>query len=209
MIDIKKFSKGGLWVPARKSDSDRLLVALHGSNGSSRDFEGLEKIFDIPELNYLYLNGPIPSFSAYGWYSDTPTRIDALQTLEQAFDYIVQEGYPPKHIFLMGFSQGADLTFEFGVRYKHLLAGYIAISGRIEDLPALLNQGNPNIMKRGRWLVTHGTKDYNLSVDIMRQQVEQLRDAGFHIDYQEYEKIHEFEGLHELPHIRKWILSRM
>ena len=210
MIDLNKFPKGGLWIPAEKIGSDRILVAIHGSGGSCRDFEGLEKIFHIPELNYLYLNGPIPSYSNYRWYSDTAaTHNEAYGALQQSFDYLAREGYPPEHTFLLGFSQGAALTFEFGARYNHLLAGYIAVSGRIEDLPGLLNEGNPSIIRNGRWLVTHGTKDYNLSVDIIRQQVQQLKDAGFHIDYQEYDKIHEFEAKHELPCIREWIIQHM
>ena len=110
---------------------------------------------------------------------------------------------------MVGFSQGAVLTFEFGARYRNLFAGYIALSGRVEDLPGLLNEGNPSIIRRGEWLVTHGTRDYNLSVDIIRQQVEQLRSAGFHIDYKEYDKIHEFDAREELPYLREWILQRM
>lgn len=210
MVDLGKFPTGGMWIPARVKNSDWLLVALHGSNGSCRDFQGLEDIFNIPKLNYLYLNGPIRSYSNYRWYSSSESsRQNAYAILQLEFDYFARKGYLPKHTFILGFSQGAALAFEFGVRYKHLLAGYIAISGRIEDLPGLLNQGNPIIIRRGQWLVTHGTKDYNLSVDIIRKQTEQLRNAGFHIDYQEYEKKHEFEALCELPYIRSWILKRL
>jgi len=73
----------------------------------------------------------------------------------------------------------------------------------------MLHEADPSIVQRGRWLVTHGTQDYNLSIDIIRQQVEQLREAGFHIDYQEYDKKHEFEALQELPYVQEWIQGRM
>lgn len=209
MIELEKFPTGGLWIPAEDSSSKWLVIALHGSGGSSQDFAGLEDVFKIPSLNYLYLNGPIRAYSGYRWYSDLGARQDAYNTIQYALDYAANQGYPHQKTFLIGFSQGAALAIEFGARYPHLLAGYIGISGRIENLPGIFSQGNPNIIQKGKWLITHGTKDYNLSIDIIRQQVEQLREGGFHIDYREYDKIHEFDAKNELPDIRNWIRSRM
>ena len=208
-MDLEKFSTGGLWVPAQEQDSDWLLVAVHGSGGSAKDFEGLEDVFGIPSLNYLYLNGPIPDYSGYRWYSDLGPRTAAYEALRSALDVCIAEGYPPTHIILMGFSQGAALSIEFGVRYSHLLGGYIAISGRVENLPGLFSQGDPEIINRGRFLITHGTRDYNLSIELIRQQVERMREGGLSIDFREFDKIHEFESTQELPYIRNWILSRI
>lgn len=209
MIDTAHFPKGGLFIPANEPGSDWLLIAIHGSNGSCADFEGLEEIFGIPELNYLYLNGPIQSFSHYRWYDSPNTRRDAYVVLEDVFSYAKKQGYPPSHTFLMGFSQGAALTIEFGARHAERLAGYIALSGRVESLPSLLVEADDRIVRNGDFLITHGTQDYNLGVDVIRQQVEQMRHHGFHIDYQEYDKIHEFDAKNELPYIRDWVLKHM
>lgn len=206
MIDLKKIPHGGIWIPSSKKGSKWLVVALHGSGGSAANFQGLETIFNLPKMNFLYLNGPIREYSNYRWYTDAPeSRQHALNYLASIFDLIIQSGYSPSQIFLIGFSQGAALTFEFGLRYTHLLAGYVAISGRIEDLPALLNQMQPQITTRGNWMVTHGTKDYNLSVDVMRNQVQVLQKAGLAINYREYPKTHEFDNQQELPDISRWI----
>jgi phospholipase/carboxylesterase len=206
MFDLNKIPNGGLWLPAEKKGSKWVLVALHGSGGSAANFKGLEEIFKLPEINYLYLNGPIREYTHFRWYVETAeSRNHALNYLVSVIGYLIKEGYPPHRIFLLGFSQGAALTFEFGARCQTPLAGYIAMSGRIEDLPALIHQKNLVAAKRGRWLVTHGTKDFNLSVDIMRDQVEKLRRAGLRIEYREYPKIHEFDAVAELPDVRKWI----
>ncbi len=209
MIDLKNLPHGGLWIPAKHNASDWLLVALHGSGGSCQDFSGLEDIFNISDLNYLYLNGPIKAYSGFRWYSDLGPRSDAYAVIQYALEHASKQGYPAKHTFLLGFSQGASLAIECGARYPRLLAGYIGISGRIENLPGLLSQSDAAIIHRGKWLITHGTKDYNLSIEIIRQQVEQMRQAGFHVDYREYEKIHEFDAKNELPDIRNWIISHM
>lgn len=208
MFDISKIANGGKWIPSVEQGSKWVLVALHGSGGSAENFSGLETIFNIPKLNYLYLNGPMREYANYRWYGDSAeSRLRALKYLAPIFDQLIKSGYPPSKIFLMGFSQGAALVFEFGLRYPHLLAGYIAISGRIEDLPSLLHQKKASIAQKGRWLVTHGTKDYNLSVAVMHDQVEKLKKAGLRIDYREYPKIHEFDNRKELPEICSWILQ--
>lgn len=208
-MNITRFPHGGVWIPAEKSGSDWLLVALHGSGGSAHDFDGLDKIFDIPEMNYLYLNGPIKSYSSFMWYDSSDSRHDAYRILDEAFQQCEEEGYPPERTFMLGFSQGAALTFEFGVRYPKLLAGYIAISGRIEELTAIEHEGLNEIIKNAHWLVTHGSDDYNLSIDIMKQQVDKLKQYGLHIDFQEFKKIHEMDASLELPYIRDWIIEKM
>lgn len=205
----KQLSNGGVWIPAKNRGSQWLLIALHGSRGSGKDFQGLEEIFQLPELNYLFVNGPINFYSSYSWYEDTSSRYQAYNYLTNTLDLCQQAGYPPEKIFLLGFSQGAALTFEFGVRYQKLLAGYIAISGRIEELSSLINEGNQEIIRQAKWLVTHGREDYNLSLDIIQEQVKQLRESGFQIDFHEYDKIHEMDATKELPEIRDWIHNQM
>lgn len=209
MIDIRNFRNGGLWIPAKEKGSNWLLVALHGSGGSCQDFSGLEDIFNIPNLNYLFLNGPIRDYAGFRWYSDLGPREGAYQAVHFALDLADKSGYPSHRTYLLGFSQGASLAIESGARYRNPLAGYIAISGRIENLPGLLSKVNPAVIQKGKWLVTHGVRDYNLSVEIIRGQVEEIRKAGFHVDYREYDKIHEFDAKDELPDIRNWIKSHM
>lgn len=206
----EQFKNGGVFIPSDLENSDWLLVALHGSGGSCSDFQGLESLFNIPEMNYLYLNGPIQTYTTYRWYTDDPsTRHDAYQYLNEAFTLIRQKGYTPDKCFLLGFSQGGALAFEFGVRYPHVLAGYISISGRIEGLPSLLNQGDPHVMKRGQWLATHGSQDTVLSSEISRDQIHLMQQSGMSITFQEYEKGHEFDAKNELPAVASWICSRM
>ncbi len=206
MFDIKKIPNGGVWIPSSEERGNWVIIAMHGSGGSGSDFQGLENILQFPEMNYLYLNGPILEYSNFRWYTEAEgSRQTALNYIEYAINQLIESGFSREKIFLIGFSQGGALVFEFGLRYPYLLAGYIAISGRIENLPALISQKNPLITQKGRWLVTHGKKDYNLSVDVIRMQVKKLQDAGLKIDFREYDKIHEFDRQKEMPEIRSWI----
>lgn len=207
MIEIQKLPLTGIYIakPANHLQSDYLLIAIHGSNGSGHDFDGLENYINHSSLSYLFLNGPIHSFSNYCWYIDHQTRDRAKQLLIETLQSLEQQGYSPDHIFLLGFSQGADLVFEVGTSYAKTLAGYIAISGRIEEILPVLN----GINHKGDWLVTHGTKDQTLSIEVMRNQIEQMRNSGIRIEYLEYDKGHEFESTQELPYIGSWIRGRI
>lgn len=205
----KQLPQGGEWIPSQEPNSPWLLIALHGSGGSSNDFSGLDEVLGIPEMNYLYVNGPIPYYQSYTWYDSTPSRYAAYGVLEEILQDCQAAGFPPEKTFLLGFSQGAALTIEFGARYRELLAGYIAISGRVEELSSIGNEGNPRNIRNGEWLVTHGTEDYNLSFDVIRLQVEQMREMGFHVEFHEYEKIHEMEAENELADISEWIQEKM
>lgn len=205
----KELPNGALFLPAKNRGSDSLLIALHGSGGSFRDFEGLEKYIGIADLNYLYLNGPIASYSNFSWYDSSRSRYAAYDFLEKAFASAEREGYPPEKTLLLGFSQGAALTVEFGVRYRKLLAGYIAISGRVEEVISIRNEGNREVIERGRWLITHGSRDYNLSLGVIKEQVALLQEMGMQIDFREYDKIHEIDPDRELVEIREWIMGRL
>ena len=114
-------------------------------------------------------------------------------------------GYPPEHTFLLGFSQGAALTYDFAFQNETNLAGYIAISGRIENLNDLQALVNKKDVKKLKFLVTHGSQDYNLSYAIAKDQVNALNEMGLDIDFRQYEKAHEFDNLKELPEIARWI----
>lgn len=208
-MDVANFPNGGVWVPAQERGSNWLLIALHGSGGKGSDFSGLEEIFNIPELNYLYLNGPIRDYGGFRWYNDLRYRSGAFQAVHEAMNRTAQMGFPHARTFLLGFSQGAALTVECGVSYPDLLAGYIAISGRVENLTEVIAHGDARVIQKGEWMITHGVRDFNLSVEVVRGQVEQLRKAGFRIDYREYDKIHEFDPKQELPDIRNWIRGRI
>jgi phospholipase/carboxylesterase len=118
-----------------------------------------------------------------------------------------REGYPAEKTSLLGFSQGCLMTLEFGARHSDRLAAYVGISGYSISPAELLKDLNPKV-NQGDWLITHGTKDEILPVEVTRSQIKILRDGGFKIDYREYPKTHTLDFERELPDIRNWIAGR-
>jgi predicted esterase len=192
------------WVEAEKP-SNAVLICLHGCGGRMSDFEGMKETLDLSGLNYLFLTGPESYYTGYRWYHSTASTIGASRILEEVFTALSQNGYASSDCVLLGFSQGAVLTLEFGSRYSSCLAGYVVMSGRSEDLPSLIAECDEDVRRNGRWLFTHGVEDKQLSAGITRQQVQRLEAEGFHIDYQEFDKGHEFDASEEFPYLRKWL----
>lgn len=199
-----------VWQPA-SSKSRRLLIVLHGLGDSSEGFLWLQDELDIDSLNYLLLNAPDPYYTGYSWYDiDEPlSGIErSRKLLTKVLEQTEREGHPADQTFLFGFSQGCLMTLEFGARYSRALAGYIGISGYCYSPGAILREMNPAV-NHGNWLVTHGTKDELLPVEVTRSQIKKLKDAGFSMDYREYPKAHTIDPERELGDIRAWLTSRI
>jgi phospholipase/carboxylesterase len=199
-----------IWQPAL-SESKRLLVVLHGLGDSSEGFLWLQDELGIDSLNYLLLNAPDPYYSGYSWYDIEDPRPGIQRSsrlLTQLFEQTAREGYSPDQTFLFGFSQGCLMTLEFGSRHSTALAGYVGISGYCISPEGILREMNP-AANNGNWLITHGTGDELLPVEVTRAQIKKLNDAGFAIDYREYPKTHTIDPERELPDIREWLSRRI
>jgi predicted esterase len=60
-------------------------------------------------------------------------------------------------------------------------------------------------VNNGNWLITHGTRDDVLPVEVTRAQIKRLREGGFRIDYREYPKTHTIDPEREISEIRDWL----
>ncbi len=195
-----------IFIPA-KVESKKLMIILHGRGDSSEGFTGLPEFLDIPEMNYLLLDAPFEYFTGYSWYQLPPKQLPGIEysskILTQILDELFKEQFNADESFLFGFSQGSLLTFEFGARYRKVLAGYIAVSGYIYDADILAKEIKEDV-KKSNWLCTHGTHDDVLPIETSTKQVKILQDAGLDIEFKSYKKDHSIDR-DELLMISKWM----
>ena len=107
---------------------------------------------------------------------------------------------------MFGFSQGSLMTVETGLRYPHRFAGLIGISGWVHEVEKLLAE-LPPVARQQRLLVTHGTDDPIIPFAPVREQVNQLKAEGLHIEWHEFVKEHTIAGEDELEVIRAFIVA--
>jgi phospholipase/carboxylesterase len=118
-----------------------------------------------------------------------------------------QEGYPPARTMFFGFSQGSLMSIETGLRYGNRLAGIIGVSGYIHE-PERLLRLMPPVAKEQRFLLTHGTRDPLIPLKPVREQIEQLKRAGLHVEFHEFDKVHTIIEP-EIDLFRKFICERL
>ena len=194
------------FIPA-KIPSKKLMIILHGRGDSSDGFLALPDFLDQEDLNYILFDAPFEYFTGFSWYQLPPNQLPGIEysskLLTKDLDALFASDFNAEESYLFGFSQGSLLTFEFGVRYHRVLAGYIGISGYIYDTEKLLKETRPEL-KEARWLSTHGTKDPVLNFETSKKQIERLIEGGFSIEFKSYEKDHSITK-EELEMIAQWL----
>jgi len=185
------------------------MILLHGRGDSLAGFLWLPPELNLDDMNYLLLNAPYDYFGGYSWYDLPPHQLGGIEhsskLLTITLDILFEKDFNAAQSILFGFSQGSLLTFEFGARYKKVLAGYIAVSGYIYNTAKLAQELNPGV-KNTKWLCTHGKQDEVLPYEESVAQVKALQDAGLKVAFHSFDKPHTIIR-EEVELIRKWIKS--
>src|SRR5262245_46887784 len=116
-----------------------VLVALHGRGASADDLADLGDMID-PELNQVYPDAPRkwPAQTPIGlcWYDSGPDRAaeiaDSRAKLAETLA-AVQKEVSNGPLILMGFSQGALMTLDTGLRPASPARLLIALSGYLAE----------------------------------------------------------------------------
>ncbi len=198
-------------VRAREKDSPRLMVVLHGLGDSMEGYRWLPTALDLSWLNYLLVNAPDPYFGGYAWYDfsgDAGTGVERSRALLfELLDEQRNRGWPTDKTILFGFSQGCLMTSEVGLRYPHLFAGLIGVSGYVHEPDRLIREFSPVALQQ-RFLITHGTDDPLIPFGPAREQVNLLKAEGLSIQWHEFVKAHTIAGEEELAVIREFVRAR-
>jgi predicted esterase len=197
-----------VFIQAAQKTSRRLLIMLHGLGDSLEGYRWVPEALNLPWMNYLLVNAPDPYYGGYSWYDFmgdiTPGVSRSRKLLFELLDGQRTEGFPTDQTTLGGFSQGCLMAVEVGLRYPHLFAGIVGISGYICEPESLVKKPSPVALEQ-RVLVTHGLLDPLIPMAVVKQQVAALKTAGFRVEWHEFMKAHTIAGEVELRVIRDFI----
>ena len=183
-----RFSRKG----AAKGTARGLVVFLHGYGADGADLLGLADVLapKLPGAVFLAPDAPEPCRGGgFGcqWFPiprmDGSTQaaadagLDASSGDLNAFldARLVDEGLPADRLVLVGFSQGAMMSLHVAPRRPQVLAGVVAISGRLLRPEALASE----TLVKPPVLLIHGDQDPVVPFDSMGMAGDALVAAGF------------------------------
>lgn len=182
--------------PKKRVENPPLLILLHGYGSNELDlFSFAEELPD--ELLIVSARAPYEmDYGGHAWhainldandnkYSDLEQARSSLQKIGTFIEHIKTEFNTHKEkTFLLGFSQGAILSYAVSFQFPNLVNHIIALSGYLnEDLL-------PNdIEKKGiktDYYISHGTVDQVLPITMAQKAPKILENYGLQNVYSEY-----------------------
>lgn len=182
--------------PKTAIENPSLLILLHGYGSNEEDlFSFAEELPD--ELLIVSARAPYTmGYGGYAWYAiNFDANNDKFSDLEQAnasihkiaefIDYI-KANYKtnPEKTFLLGFSQGAILSYATSFKYPNKVQHIVALSGYINE--ELLPANIAAITLETDYYISHGTVDQVLPVNWARKAPLFLEKMQLQHQYSEY-----------------------
>ncbi len=200
-----------------------MLVLLHGYGSNEHDLFGLAPYLD-ERLLIVSARAPLTLMpGGYAWFNlgfeqgggmsfDLPGM---LRQVERVAAFVEEAaaayGADPKRIVLGGFSQGAIMTAATLVRRPGLLAGALLLSGALfpgSEAQILPPGFDPETLAGLPVLITHGTHDPVLPVELGRACRSLLERYPVELTYREYPMGHEI-NLESLRDVADWLRARV
>ena len=196
-MNDKKPLNGPSFEPS--NNPDKLVFLLHGYGDNGDNFIPLAKYLYAPKLNINFFapNAPsaVPQYpTGCQWFDLYPNNInfneagpkekeilkqDCFASLKLINNYIkslcLKYQLTFEDCFIIGFSQGAMMAFEFGKYTDNIFAGCVLLSGRILKSE---NYKNKNFLNTPI-MIAHGDKDTVLDHKYFFEACKVLQNQGF------------------------------
>ncbi len=190
------------------------VVFIHGLGVNGKDLMPLAAQLNLPQTKFVFPNGPFPadySYDGRAWFQlpreNGKGMAISRKKLIELLQKIESSGIPSNQILIGGFSQGAVMSLETGLRYPNKLCGIIALSGYLHA-PENLSPEKTPANKGLPVLICHGTEDDVLPVEGSQEAAQVLEKEGYQVAYHEYSIGHQIIP-EELRTIRQFILTSL
>jgi phospholipase/carboxylesterase len=183
--------------PKTIQEKNPLLLLLHGYGSNKEDLFSFAS--ELPE-EYYVISVQAPHdlmYGSYAWYAINfdadDTKFSDINQAKQSRDLIVdfidelvaKYQIDKEKITLIGFSQGAILSYAIGLSYPEKISQIVAMSGYLNTEMAKENF-EQNDFSSLKIFASHGTVDQVIPVDWARKSSPALEKLGIEFVYKEY-----------------------
>lgn len=183
--------------PKVKQEKNPLLLLLHGYGSNEEDLFSFAA--QLPDHYYIISARAPYHIPPYGnaWYainfdsdmnkfSDDSQAIQSRDLIAGFIDEITAK-YPidKENVTLIGFSQGAILSYAIALTYPEKINRVIALSGYL-NLDIADKGFNTKDISKVKFFASHGVVDQVIPIDWARKAPEFLKELGLDVEYHEY-----------------------
>ena len=182
-------------APKIAQENPPLLILLHGYGSNEQDLFSFAE--ELPD-EFLVISAQAPhsmGFGGYAWYAinfdANNGKFSDLKQAQESIDKIasfvdeIKAKYNTKDdkTFILGFSQGAILSYGLSLQYPNKVQHVVALSGYINE--ELLPQSISSDITTD-YYISHGTVDQVLPIEWARKAPELLQSWNLNNEYSEY-----------------------
>lgn len=194
-----------------------LLILLHGYGSNEQDLFSFAE--ELPD-EFLIISAQAPyemGYGGYAWYainfdttngkfSDLFQARESVKKIASFIDEIkIKYNTNTEKTFLLGFSQGAILSYATAFNYPNKVQFVIALSGYINE-ELLPEEVSKKITTD--YYISHGTVDQVLPVEWARKAPKILNNFGLNNEYSEYPVGHGVAP-QNFYNFKEWIEKRL
>ncbi|MBV6821735.1 alpha/beta hydrolase [Pseudomonas sp. PD9R] len=196
------------------SSNQPLVIFLHGYGSNEQDLFGIKD--DLPaQYTYLSVRAPIVmEEGSYQWFRKKGEgayngETDDLKSSGQLLlDFIAQAAKKyhtePSKVYLVGFSQGAIMSYEVALRHPEAVGGIAALSGRI--LPVLKSELKPDEKRQSLAIfIGHGTADKRLPISDGTEANSLLQSVSLEPEFHAYDGVGHNISAAEIQDLSAWL----
>lgn len=204
--------------PNTKAPAPPLLILLHGIGSNEQDLFALAPYIDERFL-IVSARAPITLMpGSYAWFHvdyvgsaphiNAEEAEDSRQSILKFIDETVDAYQADRgRVYLMGFSQGAIMSMSIMLTRPGILAGIVAMSGRI--LPdAKAKAVDPHQLEGFPVMLVHGLYDQVLTISNGRASRDYLSTFPVTLTYHEYPMAHQIND-QSLGDVQAWLSSQL
>ena len=184
------------------------VIWLHGLGADGYDFVPVVRELEalgVPALRYVFPHAPMRPVTINGgvvmraWYDILGTELvrredeAAIRESQRAVEALIareaERGVAHARIVLAGFSQGAAITLQTGLRQREPLAGLMALSGYLPLAAALPAERAPQSAHVPIFMA-HGASDPVIPPARATASRDALQSLGYAVQWHEYPMQH-------------------
>lgn len=198
------------------------IIWMHGLGADGHDFVDIVPMLNLPQnlkIRFIFPHAPVRpiainmNMQMRGWFDvyslskfdreDLEGIYHSQSLIEELIAQEINKGISSKNIILAGFSQGGAMALFTGLCCSKKIAGILALSCFLPGREVFEQKVN-SINKDTPILLTHGTQDNIIPMQLGLLTRDYLIQSGHAVEWKSYPMGHEVCGK-EIADIGEWI----